>query len=67
MGKKTINELTAFSKFIDAFFTGLKNNTAKRFLDKAEQSGVESDIVDKMREIELQNRELRDLIRKYSK
>jgi hypothetical protein len=67
MEKKSINELTAVSKFIDAFFTGLRNNTASRFLSKAEQSGVEPEIVTKMKEIDKQNKELRELIRKYSK
>ena len=67
MKPKPINELTAVSKFIDAFFTRLRNNTAKHFLEKAEKSGLEPEIVKKMKEIDKQNKELRELISKYSK
>ena len=53
--------------FVNAFFTGLQNNTAKRFLDKASKKGVHSEKVEKMRALEKENRELKDFIKKNSK
>ena len=67
MNESNKNGLSSVSRFIDAFFTGLRNNTAKRFLDNASKKGVHSEIIDKLREMEKQNRELESIIKKYSK
>ena len=65
--KNPIREMSGVSKFVDAFFTGLRNNTAKRMIAKASGKGVDTEIIKKMKEIDQNNEELKDLIQKYSK
>ena len=67
MAKKKINELSGASRFIEKFFDGVRNNTAKRFIDRSAAKGVDSEVIKKMKEIDKNNKELEDLIRKYSK
>lgn len=66
MKKRPINEASV-SRFIEAFFDGLKTNTADRILNQAAKSGVEPEIIKQMHDIQAQSRELEKLIRKYSK
>jgi hypothetical protein len=66
MAKKQLQE-NVISKFVDKFFQGIINNTADRFLNKARGSGVNDEIIDKMKEINQSTKELNDIIRKYSK
>jgi len=65
--KKELQEISGVSKFVDKFFQGVINNTADRFLSKAKSSGVNDEIINKMKEISKQTKELDDIIRKYSK
>ena len=65
--KKNINELSAASRLVEKFFDALKSNTAKRILDKAAKSGVETEIIQKMRNIEKESKELENIIKRYSK
>lgn len=65
--KDKLNELSAPSRFIEKFFTGVVKNTAHRFIKKAADKGLDTEIINKMKEIEKNNQELKDIIRKYSK
>jgi len=67
MKKPSINETTVVSRFVDQFFRGIISNTADRFLKKAAESGVESEILTKLKEIHAQSKELDAIIKKYSK
>lgn len=64
MGKKQTNEgvIGASKKFLDAFFDGLKNNTADRFIKKAHSAKMDPRVLEKMKEIEQRKRELDDLL-----
>ena len=68
MEKKKINELSAASRLVGAFFDGLKKNTADRFLRKAANQGLPKEVVKKMAAIEKQKKDLEDLLNspKYS-
>lgn len=65
--KKQVNELTAVSKFIDAFVDGLKSNTADRIIKKAEKSEVERQAIEKMKQIQREKDELEDILSKIPK
>jgi hypothetical protein len=67
MGKKNINEGLGISKFVGDFFDGVKNNTTKRHLDKAKKAGMPKAVLDKMKQIEKEKRELDKLFADYSK
>tara|TARA_B100001564_G_C20458363_1_gene586796 strand:- start:414 stop:623 length:210 start_codon:yes stop_codon:yes gene_type:complete len=69
MAKKTQNEglFSATKRFSDAFFDGLKNNQTKKFLSKAQTSGVPPKVVQQMRKLEKEKQELDNIIKKYSK
>ncbi len=54
-------------KISDAFFDGLRNNTINSFLSKAEERGMESPIITKMRKLQKEKDELDTLLKKYSK
>jgi uncharacterized protein (UPF0264 family) len=54
-------------KISDAFFDGLRNNTINSFLEKAEERGMESPIITKMRKLQKEKEELDMLLKKYSK
>jgi hypothetical protein len=62
MAKKTINELSAPSRFVGAFFDGLKRNTADRFLKKAAKQGLPKKVIEKMAQIEKNKKDLEDLL-----
>ena len=62
MSKKKINELTAASKLVGAFFDGLKRNTADRFLKKAAKQGLPKKVIEKMAQIEKNKKDLEDLL-----
>jgi hypothetical protein len=62
MAKKKINELSAPSRLVGAFFDGLKRNTADRFLKKAAKQGLPKEVIKKMAAIEKQKKELEDLL-----
>ena len=66
MSKKSINELSSASRFVSAFFDGVKTNTANRFLQKAKKQGVPKPILDKLQSIEKERKELDALLKKYS-
>jgi len=66
MSKKSINELSSASRFVSAFFDGVKTNTANRFLQKAKKQGVPKPILDKLQSIEKERNELDALLKKYS-
>jgi len=66
MSKKSINELSSASRFVSAFFDGVKTNTANRFLQKAKAQGVPKPILDKLQSIEKERNELDALLKKYS-
>lgn len=66
MSKKKINELSSASRFVSAFFDGVKTNTANRFLEKAKKQGVPKPVLDKMKAIEKERNELDALLKKYS-
>ena len=68
MGKNKINELSAASRLVGAFFDGLKKNTADRFLRNAAKQGLPKEVVKKMAAIEKQKKDLEDLLNspKYS-
>ena len=68
MEKKKINELSAASRLVGAFFDGLKKNTADRFLRNAAKQGLPKEVVKKMAANEKQKKELEDLLNspKYS-
>lgn len=66
MSKKPINELSSASRFVSAFFDGVKTNTANRFLQKAKAQGVPKPILDKLQVIEKERKELDALLKKYS-
>ena len=65
--KKSVNELTGISRFVEKFFDGIRNNTAKRFIERSASKGVDSEVIKKMKEIDDSSRELEAMIRKYSK
>jgi len=67
MSKDKINELSAASRFVSAFFDGVKTNTTNRFLAKAKKQGVPKPIIDKLQKIEKERKELDSIIAKYSK
>lgn len=67
MSKKKINELSSASKFVSAFFDGIKTNTANRFLQNAKNQGIPKPILDKLEKINKERKELDDIISKYSK
>lgn len=62
MEKKKINELSAASKLVGAFFDGLKRNTTNRFLKKAEKQGLPKEVIKRMAAIEKQKKDLEDLL-----
>lgn len=68
MEKNKINELSAASRLVGAFFDGLKKNTADRFLRNAAKQGLPKEVVKKMAAIEKQKKDLEDLLNspKYS-
>ena len=55
------------SNWIESVFEGIKDNTTKKMLNKASKRGEEPEILKKMRAIEKENKELDDIIKKYSK
>lgn len=57
----------AAAKISNAFFDGLRNNTINSFLAKAEEKGMESPIISKMKELQKEKEELDALLKKYSK
>lgn len=60
--KKNINELTAASKFVDAFFKGISDNTADRMIQKAKKARMEREAIEKMEKIQRQKKELEDIL-----
>lgn len=64
MGKPILNEETAVSRFIDAFFTGLQTNSVNRVLNKAKKARVSNEAISKMKEIERSTAELKDILSK---
>jgi len=70
MSNKEIQQEGLFGtakKISDAFFDGLRNNTINSFLSKAEERGMESPIITKMRKLQKEKEELDALLKKYSK
>ncbi len=70
MSNKEIQQEGLFGtakKISDAFFDGLKNNTINSFLARAEEKGIESPIIKKMRKLEKEKKELDAILKKYSK
>jgi hypothetical protein len=70
MSNKEIQQEGLFGtakKISDAFFDGLKNNTINSFLARAEEKGIESPIIKKMRKLEKEKRELDALLKQHSK
>jgi len=65
--KKQVNEITGASKFVEKFFDGIVQNTSRRFIERAASKGVDTEIINKMRDIEKSNQELKNIISKYSK
>ena len=59
--------LAQLTTHMGEFFKGIQTNTQKRFLDKASKKGVHSETIQKMRALEKQNRELKDIIKKNTK
>jgi len=55
------------SNWIESVVKGINENTTRKFLDRASKSEVEPEILKKMRAIEKENKELDDIIKKYSK
>jgi hypothetical protein len=55
------------AKISNAFFDGLRNNTINSFLAKAEEKGIESPIITKMKKLQKEKEELDALLKKYSK
>ena len=66
MAKKKINELSAASRFVGAFFDGMSRNTTNRFLAKARKSGTPKPVLDKLDKIRKEKAESDALIKKYS-
>tara|TARA_B110000483_G_scaffold228889_1_gene292340 strand:- start:676 stop:897 length:222 start_codon:yes stop_codon:yes gene_type:complete len=62
MAKKKINELSAASKLVGAFFDGLKRNTTNRFLAKAAKQGLPKEVIKRMAAIEKQKKDLENLL-----
>lgn len=57
--------MTAVSKFVDAFFDGLKNNTVDRMLKKAETAKVDKRIINQMKRIKKETDEFNRLMSKH--
>jgi hypothetical protein len=67
MSKKSINELSSASKFVGAFFDGLKTNTTNRAIEAAKKNKqVPSQLIKKMTELEKLAKELKSDLEKYS-
>jgi hypothetical protein len=62
MSKKKINELSAPSRLVGAFFDGLRKNTTNKFLKQAAKQGLPKEVISKMAAIEKQKKELEDLL-----
>lgn len=60
--KKIPNELLMF---IDAFFTGLQNNTTERFLSRAGKRRFQQEAIDKKKKIERDKEELARILAEY--
>lgn len=67
MSKKSINELSSASRFVSAFFDGVKTNTANRFLQKAKKQGVPKEVITQLEKIKKEKDELDRIFGKYSK
>lgn len=69
MAKKKVNEgiFDVARKFTDKFFDGLKRNSVDDMIRRAEEVGVEDEIITKMKSIENESKELDKLIKRYSK
>lgn len=63
--ENNLNE--SLSKLVNDFFDGIKNNTTKRYLDKAKKAGMPKPVIDKMKQIEKEKKELDKLFQDYSK
>ena len=60
--KKTINEQSAASRFVQAFFDGLAKNTAHRILKKAKTVNVDPRILAQLEKIQKEKDELDKLM-----
>jgi hypothetical protein len=60
--KKSINELSAASRWVDSFFDALKSNTANRMLAKAKQVNMDPRIVSQLEKIQKEKEELDKLM-----
>jgi|TARA_B110000908_G_scaffold120502_1_gene141212 hypothetical protein len=67
MAKKKINELSLVSKFVDAFFDGMQQNTSNRFIAKAKKRGLPKKVTDKLAKIKKEKDELASLLRDIDK
>lgn len=61
------NIFDSAKKFTDAFFDGLKNNAIDKVLQKAQEHGAPHPLIQKMKDLEKEKKELDALIKKYSK
>jgi len=57
----------AAKQFSDAFFDGLKNNTINSFLSKAEERKVDAPVIAKMKKLNKEAEELKQMLKKLSK
>lgn len=66
MKKHKTNEIfvDAAKRFSNAFFNGLKKNTADRIIKKAEESNLSPRAVKLMKDIENRSKELKNILEK---
>ena len=60
--KKSINELSAASRWVDSFFDALKTNTTNRMLAKAKQVNMDPKIISQLEKIQKEKDELDKLM-----
>ncbi len=56
----------ALKKFSDSFFDGLKEAAVEKQIKKAEKKRVPDPIIEKMKQLEKENEEMDELLKKYS-
>ena len=66
MSKQKTNEgiFSAAEKFTNAFFKGLENNTANRFIKKAEKAKLPPEAIKLMKDLENNSKRLKDAMKK---
>jgi len=62
-----IKNRMGLSNWIESVFKGINDNNTRKFLDRASKSEVEPEIIQKLRAIEEETKELNAIIKKYSK